>query len=352
LHQAEKQCTEKIAAILQQLEKIEANMKEMENKETSLQGTFKKAYAEFEANTDIFKGLQSAAAKLRVEISSKSEDVRKLLNDKKEAYVRALKSEINYKELELMILKSLLDVTVRNPNTDTSDQQSMRARLKQEERMAALLNETASKKRTLEDLQYQHRAAEEEEHKLKEELRCVFVQLNQAKNNCDEAGKKTKKIQEEVDRVKKTLIQYQIDHESKSIELVDAKDSLLELETLVISRRRKELQMERNKLSASRRSTASSSDPQSAACQVSVPLYLLYKMIFLFSCLFNVHLMCLLPHLSFFFLFLSSLKVENVCNGSVKSGVVILGSRFRPVTRPLSRKLQSLGGSEGCSLPS
>ena len=266
LKKAEKLCRQKIDNISQQLVEVEAKMKEVDTKRSSLQATFKKAYEEFQASTEMFRGFQSSAAKLRKEITSKSQEVRRLLNAKKEADLRALRSEINLKELELMSLKSLQDVKLKNFNNDKSDPGSIEPRLKNDERMTATSNEIASKKQMYEDLNIQHRALQDEETRLKEELRAVFFQLNQSKINSGAAEKKTKNAQKEMDALTETLSQFQSQQKRKSIELLDAKDSLLDLE---IRRKRKKLQIEREKWAEPDPSASSSTDPHSSDCQVS-----------------------------------------------------------------------------------
>jgi hypothetical protein len=259
--EAEKQCTEKIAVISQQLKKIEAYMKEVKEafkkemdleRETSLITILTRAEATFAACTCYFERLQSEAAKLQLEISTKSEDVRNLKTAMKEAKTRVRKSEIEYETFDRMELTTLLHVMVR------------------EERLAAVWRELAPKIKTFEDLEYQHGAAEEEENKLKEELRAANVRLNQAKNECEEADRELEKVRKEFDRLKENLDLSQIEYESqrkaKSIELLDAKDNLLKLKALEISRRRKELLMERKELAASHPSA-----PLSINSQFSLP---------------------------------------------------------------------------------
>jgi chromosome segregation ATPase len=170
----------------------------------------------------------------------------------KEAKTRVRKSEIEYETFDRMELTTLLHVMVR------------------EERLAAVWRELAPKMKASEDLEYQHGAAKEEENKLKEDLRAANVRLNQAKNECAEADRELEKVRKEFDRLKENLDLSQIEYESqrkaKSIELLDAKDNLLKLKVLEISRRRKELLMERKELAASHPSA-----PLSINSQFSLP---------------------------------------------------------------------------------
>ena len=217
LKKAEKLCRQKIDNISQQLVEVEAKMKEVDTRRTSLQATFKKAYEEFQASTEMFRGFQSSAAKLRKEISSKSHEVRRLLNAKKEADLRALRSEINLKELELTSLKSLQDVKLKNFNNDKSDPGSIEPRLKNDERMTATSNEIASKKQMYEDLNIQHRALQDEETRLKEELRAVSLQLDPSKSNRDAAEKQIKDAQKEMNELMENLSLFQRQQKRKSL---------------------------------------------------------------------------------------------------------------------------------------
>ena len=95
-------------------------MKEVYTKRTSLQATLNKAYQEYQESTVKFESFEDSAAKLGIEITSKSQEVRRLLNDKREADLLALRSEINFKKLELMSLEALLQVKLKNPNSDNN----------------------------------------------------------------------------------------------------------------------------------------------------------------------------------------------------------------------------------------
>ena len=250
LKKAKKVCKQQIDTISQQLVEVEAKMKEVDTRRTSLQATLNKAYEEYQASTDMLKGFQGLAAKLGTEITSKSQEVRRLLNAKKEADLRALRSEINLKELELMSLKSLQDVKLKNFNNDKSDPGSIEPRLKNDERMTATSNEITSKKQMYEDLNIQHRALQDEETKLTEELRAVSLQLDPSKSNRDAAEKQIKDAQKEMNELMENLSQFQRQQNRKSIELLDVKDSLLKLKNIVNERERKELQLERGRIFA------------------------------------------------------------------------------------------------------
>ena len=250
MKKAKNVCKQQIDTISQQLVEVEAKMEEVDTKRTSLQATLNKAYEEYQASTDMLKGFQSLAAKLGTEITSKSQEVRRLLNAKKEADLRALRSEINLKELELMSLKSLQDVKLKNFNNDKSDPGSIEPRLKNDERMTATSNEITSKKQMYEDLNIQHRALQDEETKLTEELRAVSLQLDPSKSNRDAAEKQIKDAQKEMNELMENLSLFQRQQNRKSIELLDVKDSLLKLKNIVNERERKELQLERGRIFA------------------------------------------------------------------------------------------------------
>ena len=101
-----------------------------------------------------------------------------------------------------------------------------------------------------EDLNIQHRALQDEETRLKEELRAVSLQLDPSKSNRDAAEKQMKDAQKEMNELMENLSQFQRQQNRKSIELLDVKDSLLKLKNIVNERERKELQLERGRIFA------------------------------------------------------------------------------------------------------